>query len=135
MAILAERLKARRLVKGWTQKELAERSGVPQQTISHYERNGMQPTVVPVQKLAYALECTPDYLMGNTDEPRQTIAESGLNEFERWVIARLRRAEDRNLINALIDREIEKRVGQLRSAENIEDNPAAIESDDELGIA
>lgn len=43
-----------REAKGWTQKELAERAGMPFQTLSYYE-NGREPKLTPARKLAKAL--------------------------------------------------------------------------------
>lgn len=52
-----KRIKEKRLEKGWTQFELAEKSGVPQPTISQIE-NGTrkQPTHQNIMKIAKALE-------------------------------------------------------------------------------
>jgi transcriptional regulator with XRE-family HTH domain len=44
-----------RLARGWTQEQLAERSGFSQQYLSGLERGLRNPTVVSVQELALAL--------------------------------------------------------------------------------
>lgn len=44
-----------RKVKGWSQQELADKSGVSQTYISELEANKKQPTVPIAQKLALAL--------------------------------------------------------------------------------
>ncbi|MBY0155442.1 helix-turn-helix domain-containing protein [uncultured Metabacillus sp.] len=52
-----KRIRDKRLEKGWTQFELAERSGVPQPTISQIERgNRKHPTHKNIMKIAKALE-------------------------------------------------------------------------------
>ncbi len=53
-------IKIKRLEKGWTQEDLAEKSGVPQSTISQIERgNRKHPTHKNVMKIARALEINP----------------------------------------------------------------------------
>ncbi len=51
-----------RRFRGLTQRELAERAGVTQATISLLERKGQLPQVTTIQKLAKALDCTPSEL-------------------------------------------------------------------------
>ena len=45
-----------RKARGWTQEELAERSGLSQQYLSDLERGKRNPTVVTLFELAQALE-------------------------------------------------------------------------------
>ena len=47
------RLRAER---GWTQEELAERSGLSQQYLSDLERGKRNPTIVPIYEIAVAFE-------------------------------------------------------------------------------
>lgn len=65
---------------GWGPGELAERSGVAYDTI-YKIRTTMRPRTSAeiVAKIAVALGCTTDYLLGLTDDPMpaQTIAASG----------------------------------------------------------
>jgi transcriptional regulator with XRE-family HTH domain len=42
--------------RGWTQEELAERSGLTQQYLSDLERGKRNPTIVTIHELAQALE-------------------------------------------------------------------------------
>ncbi len=58
------RLEELRNVKGWSQAELARRSGVPQPTISRLESGETQSINLPnLEKLASALGCDPGYLI------------------------------------------------------------------------
>ena len=58
------RLEELRNVKGWSQAELARRSGVPQPTISRLESGETQSINFPnLEKLASALGCDPGYLI------------------------------------------------------------------------
>lgn len=51
------KIRSKRLEKGWTQLELAEKSGVPQPTISQIEKgNRKYPTHENIKKIARALE-------------------------------------------------------------------------------
>lgn len=48
-----------RLARGWTQEQLAERSGFSQQYISGLEQGRRNPTVVSLHELATALNIAP----------------------------------------------------------------------------
>lgn len=45
-----------RRAKGWTQEQLAERSGLSQQYLSDLERGKRNPTIVTIYEIAHALE-------------------------------------------------------------------------------
>ena len=62
---MGKRLRKRRKQLGFSQRELARRTGIPQSTISDLER-GVQGdmTTALVKRLAQALACTTDYLIG-----------------------------------------------------------------------
>lgn len=53
-----------------TQEELAERAHISRLSIVHFE-SGKGARQDSVRRLARALNCTPEYLMGYTDSPRQ----------------------------------------------------------------
>lgn len=55
--------------KGLTQKELAERVNLSQQTIGHYEVGRAKPDLETLQKLSEIFNCSVDYLLGRTDVP------------------------------------------------------------------
>lgn len=65
MATFGERLARTREQRGWTQQELAERTGIRYETISRIE-NGVhkEPRVYVAVALAKALGTTVDYLCG-----------------------------------------------------------------------
>ena len=61
---LALRIKEIRDVKGWSQAELARRSGVPQPTISRLEAGQSDSvSLTNLEKLAKALGCDPGYMI------------------------------------------------------------------------
>ena len=70
MEQFAARVMAARGMHGWTRRELAKRAGLHEQHLAKVERGDRQ-HVEPdtIIKLARALGCTTDYLMGETDDP------------------------------------------------------------------
>lgn len=56
--IIAMRIKTARLALGWSQEELAERSGLHRTYISGLERSTRNPTVTVLSKIADALGVT-----------------------------------------------------------------------------
>jgi len=57
-------LRELREAKGWSQEELSERSDVSQSVIAKSERGQSSPRADALDKLAEALDCTVDYLVG-----------------------------------------------------------------------
>ena len=56
---------------GWTRRELANRAGLHEQHLAKVERGDRYRIEADtILKLAQALGCTTDYLMGLTDDPR-----------------------------------------------------------------
>ena len=62
--IFAHRIKNLRSEKGYSQKKLGELVGVSKVSIFNYENNLQQPSVEILIKLAKALNCSVDYLLG-----------------------------------------------------------------------
>lgn len=63
------RLQVMREAKGWSQRMLSEKSGVKQAVISLIEQGYTKnPRVDTIGKLAQALECTMDALVGEVEE-------------------------------------------------------------------
>lgn len=61
------RFKKERDQRGLTQKEMATLLGVQDAVISHYETGFRTPSVVALCRIADALNCSMDYLMGMAD--------------------------------------------------------------------
>ena len=86
--------------RGWTEYQLAERSGLPQSTISSWYRKNMVPTIPSLEKICVAFGITLSQLLAEGDatvsltEPQQKL-------LERW--ARLSE-EQQAVIFALIDK-------------------------------
>ena len=66
--IFRDRLKGTREEKGLTQADLAEKTGLPPSSISHFENGPRKPSFDNLRRLAAALSVTTDYLLGRTDE-------------------------------------------------------------------
>jgi len=69
--------------RGWTEYQLAERSGLPQSTISSWYRKNMVPTVPSLEKLCGAFGITLSQLFSEGGEP-VTLTESQRQLIERW---------------------------------------------------
>ena len=60
---VGECIKAARKKAGMTQKELADKLGIPYQGISQYERGIRNPKIATVKKIAEALQVSPSELI------------------------------------------------------------------------
>lgn len=70
--VFAERLKyARDTLRGLKQGELAEKTGLPATSISHFENieGTRKPSFDNLRRLAKALDVTTDYLLGRSEDP------------------------------------------------------------------
>jgi transcriptional regulator with XRE-family HTH domain len=56
--LVGRNVREARLARGWTQEQLAERSGFSQQYISGLEQGKRNPTIVSLYELAQALKVT-----------------------------------------------------------------------------
>ena len=72
-----------REARGWTEYQLAEKSGLPQSTISSWYRKGMVPTIPSLEKICTAFGITLSQLFaGDDDAVLLTPAQKKL--LERW---------------------------------------------------
>ncbi len=69
--VFKTRLKAARELRKLSQGELAEKSGLPPSSVSHFEAGNRKPSFDNLRKLARALAVTTDYLLGRVDTPDQ----------------------------------------------------------------
>ena len=63
------RLKAARELRQVNQSDLAEKTGLPPTSISHFEAGSRKPSFDNLRRLAEQLNVTADYLLGRVDEP------------------------------------------------------------------
>lgn len=86
--------------RGWTEYQLAERSGLPQSTISSWYRKNMVPTVPSLEKICTAFGITLSQLFAEGDAP-VSLTESQRRLLDSW--SRLD-AEKQAAIFALIEK-------------------------------
>lgn len=86
--------------RGWTEYQLAERSGLPQSTISSWYRKNMVPTIPSLEKICAAFGITLSQLFAEGDSP-VSLTEPQKKLLERW--SRLSE-EQQSAIFALIDK-------------------------------
>lgn len=89
MGFRPSRIRTRRVELGLTQAELATAVHVSQKQISNWE-TGTHPTSGYFIRLAKALECSADYLLGLSDDPLGHLRESDLSPDERQLIMTIR---------------------------------------------
>ena len=85
--------------RGWTEYQLAERSGLPQSTISSWYRKNMVPTVPSLEKICSAFGITLSQLFAEGETP-VSLTESQRKLLESW--ARLTE-EQQAVVFALIE--------------------------------
>lgn len=74
---------AYRQARGWTEYQLAERSGLPQSTISSWYRKNMIPSVPSLEKICEAFGITLSQLFAGEDMPF-SLTEQQKEMLERW---------------------------------------------------
>ena len=65
--MFSKRLQALRESVGFTQKELAQKVNLSQQTIDHYEKGRSNPSIDTINQLANIFGVSTDYLLGRTE--------------------------------------------------------------------
>ena len=91
---------AYRQERGWTEYQLAERSGLPQSTISSWYRKNMIPTIPSLKKICLAFGITLSQLLSEGDA-LVSLTEDQRKLLERWT--RLNK-DQQEVIFALIDK-------------------------------
>lgn len=83
---LADRLKSARKNKNFSQQELAKASNVHYSNIGRYERGDAKPSAEVLNRIAQALDTTPDFLINGTlqDKAENSISDTELlNQFRK----------------------------------------------------
>ena len=86
--------------RGWTEYQLAERSGLPQSTISSWYRKNMIPTIPSLEKICAAFGITLSQLFAEGNSP-VSLTESQKRLLDRW--SRLNE-EQQSAVLGLIDK-------------------------------
>ena len=71
-----------REARGWTEYQLAERSGLPQSTISSWYRKNMIPTVPSLEKICHAFGITLSQLFAESESPVSLTESQAV--LDRW---------------------------------------------------
>lgn len=79
MASIGERILKLRKDLNLNQKELADKVGITEASLSRYENNLREPKAEIIAKISEVLGCSTDYLLGRTDNKNECI-ESNLYE-------------------------------------------------------
>lgn len=97
-SVFRKRLKAARQLRGLSQADLAERTGLPPSAVSHYETGTRRPSFTNLRRLAEAMEVTTDYLVGRSKRPdgADPSDEPLMRDFERLSL------DDRRLARELV---------------------------------
>lgn len=89
-----------RVERGWSEYQLAERSGLPQSTISSWYRKNMIPSIPSLEKICNAFGITLSQLFSENNDPI-SLTSSQRKLLERWT----RLSEDQQeIVFQLIDR-------------------------------
>ena len=72
-----------RTERGWSEYQLAEKSGLPQSTISSWYRKNLIPTIQSLEKICTAFGITLSQLMAEDDVP-VSLTKSQKKLLERW---------------------------------------------------
>lgn len=83
MEKILSRIMAYRDARCWTEYELAERSGLPQSTISSWYCKNAMPTIPSLQKVCAAFGITLSQLFAEDDEP-VSLTKSQKALLEKW---------------------------------------------------
>ena len=89
-----------RVDRGWSEYQLAERSGLPQSTISSWYRKNMIPTLPSLEKICVAFGITLSQLFAEGSTPI-SLTESQQKLLDRW--SRLSK-DQQAVVFALIDK-------------------------------
>lgn len=87
MKMTAERIKALREARGWTQAELARRLSITRNGVNSWEQGLSMPSPACLVDLARLFSVSTDYLLGV--ERLETVNVTGLNESDIALLAQL----------------------------------------------
>lgn len=113
MSKLSMRIRQARKAKGYSQTVLGAQLGISQQHVAKWENDENSPDTPQITRLAQALDCTTDWLLGLVDVPQAHIVGNDLTSDERQLLDLYRRGELPTLVERLITE-----MGGRQSQEN-----------------
>jgi transcriptional regulator with XRE-family HTH domain len=114
----AQRLRRAREIRKMTQREIAERTGLPPSLISHFENGTRCPAFENLRRLALSLEVSADYLLGLSEIMEMRLESPAFN-------ANALTFTNRELVKGFIQvmlREQDREAGKLKATEGVECN-------------
>lgn len=113
----ADRLIEMRKLRDLTQEALQEIMGVGQTQISRYETGVADPSLAVVKKMAQALDCPVDYLIGLTDDPEEGQRRDGrLTMKQKLLLARYESGELEELALDILQEDVERKSSTPKRA-------------------
>lgn len=103
MPLHADRLRQRRAALKYTQQDVADRASVPQQNVARWESGKQDITGDALARLAKALNCTTDWLLGLVDQPQARARAQELSATERQLLDLYRQRKLPEMISRLVD--------------------------------
>jgi transcriptional regulator with XRE-family HTH domain len=103
LTVIGKRIQRLRESRHLTRPYVAQVIGISQSQLYKYERGLHQPPSGVVAKLAKLFEVSPDYLLGLTDTPQATYAESSLTAMERELLQFARSGDLQSAMERLLD--------------------------------
>ena len=79
---IGKNISGKRKSLGWTQDQLAERTGCDAETISRFERGVHLPSILTLEKISYAMRCSQSELLGDT---REISADTNAQKISVWL--------------------------------------------------
>lgn len=73
--LMNQRIREQRVLKSWTQQELADKLDVSVDMIKSLEVGRAKPSIETLTKLSDVFECSSDYLLGKSDIPNPATTE------------------------------------------------------------
>ncbi|MGL5676814.1 MAG: helix-turn-helix transcriptional regulator [Cellulosilyticaceae bacterium] len=131
--MLKDRLKKLRNNKQLSQRALAELIDVSQQTIGSWETGRTEPDQQAIRRLADFFNVSADYLLGNSDLPRQTRIDKAVSddpellEFAQELQARENMQLLFKQVKPMSDADISKIIKIIKAIEDAEDAEEGIE--------
>jgi transcriptional regulator with XRE-family HTH domain len=104
IALRADRLRALREQKEWSQRELARRCGFGESQVRKYENGESDPSSTYLKIMAEQFEVSTDYLLGLTNDPRGHISDSELTEDEHAMVEAFRENSWKGVMQLLAER-------------------------------
>lgn len=103
MPVYGARLSERRLALNMSQQDVCDAIKIKStQQFDDWEKGRHAPSIKHLEKLAPALKCSIDYLVGLTDDPGATLEERDLSEDEVALVRAKREGRYKEAINYLL---------------------------------